>query len=54
MEESPLVGSVSSGRILATISPIRNAVELVGRGSYLKTRAQASWIAVMRLAEEPR
>lgn len=54
MEESPLVGSVSSGRILATISPIRNAVELVGRGSYLKMRVRASWTAVMRLVEEPR
>ena len=54
MGESPLVDSVSSGRILATISPIRNAVGLAVPGSCLKTRAQASWIAEMRLVGDPR
>ena len=51
MGESPLVASVSSGRILATISPIRNAVELAGLGSYLKRRARANWIVEMRVGE---
>ena len=54
MGESPLADSVSSGRILATISPIRNAVELAGPGSCLKMRVQASWTVVMRLVEGPR
>lgn len=51
MGESPLVDSVSSGRTIATISPIRNAVELAGPGSYLKTKVQASWTAGMRAGE---
>ena len=51
MGESPLVASVSSGRILATISPIRNAVELAGPGSCLKRRARANWIVGMREGE---
>jgi len=51
MGESPLADSVSSGRILATTSPIRNAVVLAGPGSYLKTRVGASWIAGMKVGE---
>ena len=51
MGESPLADSVSSGRILATTSPIRNAVGLAGPGSCLKTRAGASWTVGMKLGE---
>lgn len=51
MGENPLVDSVSSGQIIATISPIRNAVELAGPGNYLKMRVEASWIVGMRVGE---
>ena len=51
MGENPLADSVSSGRTLATTSPIRNAVGLAGPGSCLKMRAGASWTAGMKLGE---
>ena len=51
MGENPLADSVSSGRTLATTSPIRNAVGQAGPGSCLKMRAGASWTAGMKLGE---
>ena len=49
MGENPLVDSVSSGQIIAIISPIRNAVGLAGPGSYLKTRVEAISIVGMKV-----